>query len=99
MKKRVTYFLKIPVTLFFLFSHEPGPLLNGSCSNCSVGRHSQTHFPLIHDWRHEHNKTPFTGHPNLLELNPKKQPASKIGCLQIAWQPFITADVFKQVPI
>ena len=44
----------------------------------------------------KHHSRIFTGHPNLLELNPKKQPASKTGRLQIAWQPFITADVFKQ---
>ena len=70
MKKRLCFF-QIPITSFVLKLTRPP--LNGSCSNGRLGRHSQTHFPPIHDWRHEHNKAPFTGHPNLLELNRKNK--------------------------
>ena len=71
MKKRVTYFLKIPVTLFFCSHTYPVLCWMEVVQMAVLGdiRKLIFHWSMI--------LGPFTGHPNLLELNQKKQPASK----------------------
>ena len=77
MKKRVTYFLKIPVTLFFCSHTYPVLCWMEVVQMAVLGdiRKLIFHWSMI--------LGPFTGHPNLLELNQKKQPASKLAAFKL----------------